>query len=166
MELRPARVDDAAALAEVHVRAWQAAYAHIFGTAALAEIDVEARAVIWRRWLGDRRPREAVFVAEEAAGPVAFSWVGENRETSEQGELYAIYALPEAWGGGAGPALMAAALGALRSLAFRSAALWVLDDNPRARRFYEREGWSVDGGRRTSEHLGVETAEVRYRIEL
>ena len=124
------------------------------------------RAANWRRWLSDRRPRRAVFVAEEAARPVAFSWVGESREAADEGELYAIYALPEAWGSGAGPALMAAAVGALRSAGFRSAALWVLDDNPRARRFYEREGWSVDGARRTSEHLGVETAEVRYRIDL
>jgi GNAT superfamily N-acetyltransferase len=70
--------------------------------------------------------------------------------------------VPEAWSSGAGAALMASALEALRS--YSSATLWVLADNPRARRFYEREGWVLDGGRREEEILGVDVAEVRYRI--
>jgi GNAT superfamily N-acetyltransferase len=82
------------------------------------------------------------------------------------GELYAIYALPEAWGSGAGPALMKAALGALRDRGFATAQLWVLEDNPRARRFYEREGWTDDGGRREEEFLGVPITEIRYCITL
>ena len=67
---------------------------------------------------------------------------------------------------GAGPALMAAALEAMRASGFGAASLWVLDDNPRARRFYEREGWTADGGRREEEFLGVPITEVRYRIKL
>ena len=165
-EVRAAGLDDAAALAEVHVRTWQAAYEHVFGRERLAGLDVEARAAHWRLWLSEPQPHEAVFVAEEAGRPVAFSWAGESREAADLGELYAIYALPEAWGSGAGPALMASALAALREAGFRAAVLWVLDDNPRARRFYEREGWATDGARREGEHLGVATAEVRYRIEL
>ena len=49
---------------------------------------------------------------------------------------------------------------------FRTATLWVLEDNPRARRFYEREGWQLDGGRREGRHLDAPTLEVRYRITL
>jgi hypothetical protein len=40
----------------------------------------------------------------------------------------------------------------------------VLEDNPRARRFYEREGWALDGGRKEEELLGTIVAEVRYRL--
>jgi len=167
VEVRPARVEDAAAIADVHVRTWQGAYAHVFGAEQLAQLDVGARAASWRHWLEEPLPHWAVFVAEEQDGPVAaFAWVGESREAAGEGELYAIYALPEAWGSGAGPALMDAALAALCGLGFREAVLWVLEDNPRARRFYEREGWHADGGRREGEHLGVTAAEVRYRIEL
>jgi hypothetical protein len=39
----------------------------------------------------------------------------------------------------------------------------VLDDNPRARRFYEREGWAPDGRTKREELLDVEITEVRYR---
>jgi len=93
---------------------------------------------------------------------VGFAWTGDSRDEPGKGELFAIYVVPEAWGSGAGSALMASALEALRS--YSSATLWVLEDNPRARRFYEREGWSLDGGRRDEEFLGVTVAEVRYRI--
>jgi hypothetical protein len=42
----------------------------------------------------------------------------------------------------------------------------VLDDNPRARRFYEKHGWSPDGATKTGRDLGINTAEVRNRISL
>jgi ribosomal protein S18 acetylase RimI-like enzyme len=61
---------------------------------------------------------------------------------------------------------MATALAALRASGFETASLWVLEDNPRAQRFYEREGWQRDGGRREEELLGVQTTEIRYRIAL
>jgi RimJ/RimL family protein N-acetyltransferase len=49
---------------------------------------------------------------------------------------------------------------------WRDATLWVLEDNPRARRFYEREGWSPDGEAKSDAFLGVRVNEVRYRIHL
>lgn len=97
---------------------------------------------------------------------VGFASCGESRDAAGEGELYAIYALPAAWGSGVGPALMAAALGALRTGGFATASLWVLEDNPRARRFYEREGWRSDGRRREEEFLGVPVTEVSYGIAL
>ncbi|MBV8259274.1 MAG: GNAT family N-acetyltransferase [Actinobacteria bacterium] len=166
MEVRPARVEDAAALAEIHVRTWQAAYEHVFGAERLATIDLERRVGQWQRWLAEPQPHWRVFAAAEDERVVGFSWLGESRTAADEGELYAIYVLPESWGSGPGPALMAATLEALREDGFRGALLWVLEDNPRARRFYEREGWTTDGTRREEEFLGVEVAEVRYRITL
>jgi hypothetical protein len=42
------------------------------------------------------------------------------------------------------------------------AILWVLDDNPRARRFYELAGWAADGTAREIELFGFRFPEVRY----
>ena len=58
---------------------------------------------------------------------------------------------------------MQAGLDAMRARGYRDAVLWVLDDNPRARRFYEREGWALDGRTKREEFLGVAITEVRYR---
>jgi ribosomal protein S18 acetylase RimI-like enzyme len=65
-----------------------------------------------------------------------------------------------------GTALMAAGIEALRELGYSEVILWVLEDNPRARRFYEREGWALDGSRKDDEFLGVPVTEVRYRRSL
>ena len=156
MEIRRASVSDAAEIAAVHVRTWQAAYQNVFGTERLAGLDTPRRIAGWTRALEEG---ESIFVADDDGSVVGFVALGAC-------EVRAIYALPEAWGSGAGPDLMRAAIAQLRDDGCVEAFLWVLEDNPRARRFYEREGWSLDGGRREGEHLGLETAEMRYRIEL
>jgi len=162
-EVRRARLEDAAAIAAVHVRTWRTAYEHVFGAERLAAIDLDAREEQWRQRLGEPEWQEVVLVVEDESSIVGFASCGESRDAPGEGELYAIYVLPESWGSGAGPVLLAAALAALGE-DFKRASLWVLEENPRARRFYEREGWTLDGGRREEEFLGVQINEVRYRI--
>ena len=159
--IRRAQSRDAEALAHVHVRTWQAAYEHVFGAERLSGIDVERRREIWNRALADERI--AVWVAEDQGRTVGFVSIGDSRDSDADGELFAIYVLPQAWGTGAAASLMREALAALRER-YRTAILWVLEDNPRARRFYEREGWTLDGGRKEDEFLGLPVAEVRYRV--
>jgi GNAT superfamily N-acetyltransferase len=151
-------------IAEVHTRSWQAAYEHVFGAERLAGIDIERRRAMWERTLGD--PERDVVVFEEDGAVVAFVGSFPSRDPDAEGELGEIYALPEAWGKGIGHALMEACLGALRERGYADAILWVLGDNPRARAFYEREGWRLDGAEKTETFLGVEVRELRYRIAL
>jgi ribosomal protein S18 acetylase RimI-like enzyme len=160
VEVRRARASDAAAIAEVHARAWRAAYEHVFGAERLATRQPDV--ALWTRILTNERVEVNVATADEDR-IVAFVSVGPSRDDDAEGELYAIYALPEAWGTGASPALMQVGVAALRAAGYRDAILYVLDDNPRARRFYEREGWTLDGGTKSDEFFGVEVVELRYR---
>ena len=161
MRVRTATPADARAIAEVHVRTWQHAYAHVFPADFLEALSVDRRADWWTR--AATTSPEDLFVAEEDGRIVGFASVGRSEDEEEAGELYAIYVEPPHWGTGAGAALMDAAVERLRAAGFDHAILWVLDDNPRARRFYERHGWSVDGRRR--ERIGdVDVDEVRYRL--
>jgi GNAT superfamily N-acetyltransferase len=162
LDVRPGRPEDAAAVAAVHVRTWQAAYEHAFGAERLAVLDEQLPRRV-ERWERILRDEGGVWVAEDGGRIVGFASIGPEREDAALGELYAIYVLPEAWGSGAGPALMAEAVPALRA-GYGESVLWVLEDNPRARRFYEREGWEADGARKTDTFLGVEVSEVRYRL--
>jgi RimJ/RimL family protein N-acetyltransferase len=52
-----------------------------------------------------------------------------------------------------------------RAARYQSVVLWVLKDNTRARRFYERAGFAPDGATHVLEGLGGVT-EVRYRLAL
>ena len=162
MRVRAAVPGDAEAIAAVHVAAWQEAYAHVFPAEVLGALDPAPRARHWREGI---RTGWTVLVTDDGSGFVS---VGPARDADEPelGELYAIYVTPERWGSGAGRALMAAAVEALRAARFSEAVLWVLEDNPRARRFYERAGWAVDGAAKEEEFLGTRVREVRYRISL
>jgi ribosomal protein S18 acetylase RimI-like enzyme len=159
--IRPARPEDAAAVADVHTRTWQAAYEHVFGAERLATIDVSRR----RALAEDSIASGGTAVAERDGRIVGFAVVGPSTDVEGEGELFMIYVLPEAWGTSAARGLMEAAKERLR-VQYREATLYVLDDNPRARRFYEREGWALDGVTKTGEFLGLPVAEVRYRISL
>jgi ribosomal protein S18 acetylase RimI-like enzyme len=164
VQIRRARLEDAAAIAAVHVRTWQSAYEHVFGAERLAGLDLAAREGLVRRFATD--PGQDAFVAEDDDGRiVGFVATGPPEEEGEERELYAIYVLPEAWGTEAGSGLMRAAVEAMRARGAADAILWVLDDNPRARRFYEREGWYADGSAE-SEYLGLTVPLVRYRLTL
>ena len=51
-------------------------------------------------------------------------------------------------------------------LGFDSAMLWVLEDNARAREFYEAAGWEPDGGRQLERIISTDLYEVRYAKRL
>lgn len=168
MNVRLAEPEDAAAIARVHLETWRTGYEHVFGRERLAELteQLPAREARWTRNLAEGR--STTFVAVADGDVVGFASVGAAREEDNPaaGELWAIYVLPAHWGRGAGRALLAEATEHLRAQGYAEAMLWVLGDNPRARRFYERSGWRTDGGVKDETHLGLELAEVRYRRKL
>jgi hypothetical protein len=55
--------------------------------------------------------------------------------------------------------------GRLRDAGLGQATRWVLQDNPRARSFYEAAGWCTEDTR-SEIILGMEVAEIRYRKRL
>lgn len=170
--VRDAEPKDAEDIARVHVASWQVAYEHIFPAEALARLDdaADRRAAFWLREIEAHVPLSSTLVAEDADGIIGFVDVrpsrDEDAEPERTGELTAIYVAPRAWGTGAGRFLMAEALERLRTSEFEDATLWVLEDNPRARRFYEVAGWRADGRVKEDEFLQTPVREVRYRIKL
>ena len=61
------------------------------------------------------------------------------------GELVSLYAHPDYWGQGYGSAVMEEVLRRLEKSGYPSCFLYVLRENNRARRFYEKHGFAWDG---------------------
>ena len=166
-ELRRATGADAAAVAAMHVQAWQTAYRGIVPDAFLDGLDVGARA---SRYAFDRSgPGDPeTWIAVEGDDVVGMVSVSPSRDDDLPGlgEVQALYVAPDRWRSGAGSALMARAERLLTDAGFTEALLWVLEDNARGRRFYEVAGWEVDGRVKTVEIGGRELGEVRYRKTL
>lgn len=78
------------------------------------------------------------------------------------GEVISIYLLPEHMGKGYGKHLLAAAVTELRKQGYADIFLWVLEENSRARHFYERFGFSPTGDFLETEIGGKPLREVRY----
>lgn len=162
--VRPAAPEDAAAIGDAHVQAWRAAYAGLMPQDYLDALSVERRAAGWRRLLEE--PREGSHVAVVLLGGrvAGFAGFGRCRDggPAEHGELYAINLHPGAWGLGAGTALLSFAERELAHMRHTTAVLWVAPGNARARRFYERRGWTAEDVERTAEVDGVTVPEIRY----
>jgi ribosomal protein S18 acetylase RimI-like enzyme len=136
----------------------------------LDSLSVADRARMWRQALeSGGRPRSRRLVAVDEGGVVVgFVVAGpaEGDHASPTGEVFAINVHPDHWGDGAGSLLLDAAVDSLQDEGFTEAVLWVHPENQRARRFYERHGWTCDDLERTQEVLGVSVPELRYRRNL
>jgi GNAT superfamily N-acetyltransferase len=169
--IRAARVADAAQIAVVHVRSWQAAYRGLLPQAYLDGLDPAQRVGRWERTLAEGMVgRAGVLVADAGGTLLGFVGYSPSRDGDADpdriGEIGAIYLLSNAWGKGIGTLLMNAALACLAEAKFSQVTLWVLDTNVRARRFYEAGGWSADGAHKLDESRGFSVAQVRYRRSL
>jgi GNAT superfamily N-acetyltransferase len=165
--VRRAAVDDAAEVARVHIETWRVAYAHVFPTDYLAGLSIEDRTERWRENLATSETD--VFVAESEERVIGFAAAGPARDehkSAPPAELFALYVDPQEWGKGLGRSLLERVETALRDRGFEEAGLWVLEDNPRARRFYEKAGWVADGATDTYSRAGIDAPDVRYRKRL
>lgn len=150
--IRPLRAGDADALALVHVTSWRETYGGLVPEEMYGEAALEQRRSMWtgaiERTLAGQA-RSTVRVAEVDGRIVGFASAGPSRPGIQKRpvELGMIYTLAEVQGRGIGDALMDAVLGD------RPAQLWVAEENPRARRFYTRHGFTWDGTRKLDEHI-------------
>jgi GNAT superfamily N-acetyltransferase len=158
---RWAIVDDAPALAEVHVATWRRAYKGIFSDEFLDSLDRERRERWWHRFIADGA-RVHVVGDDRVVG---FCHAGVSDEAG-WGEVFAIYVHPSHWGLGLGRELLHAGQETIAESGLHRALLWVLEANRRGRAFYERQGWEVGKPFRVEEIGGVQVTEVRYEIDL
>ena len=155
-------------MAQVHVRAWQAGYRNLLPDEYLDGLRAEDRAARY-----DFASRDAgqpsTLVALDGDTICGFATVAPaaQGDAPGYGELCGLYVLPERWRTGIGGALVRAARERLLLLGYRQAVLWVLVGNTRAERFYyEHDGWTNDGLRRTATVWDATVEEIRYSRDL
>jgi ribosomal protein S18 acetylase RimI-like enzyme len=134
---------------------------------ALSALSVKDRERTWHEGLLGSKGR--ALVAEEGGRVIGFAGFGPSRNEHAppgEGEVYALYVLPDRWRSGVGGRLLAAAERSLSDAGFEAAILWVLDSNDGARRFYEALGWRTDEAHRHETLEGIALSEIRYRRKL
>lgn len=154
---------DCRAVAQIHVEAWRVAYDGIVPSDYLAALSVDKRETAWRTAIERGTPR--VLVArtdEDVVGWIAYGRCRDDGSGPDVAEIWAIYVAPTAWSTGVGQALWKAACRDLQEQGFRSVTLWVIRDNARAIRFYERSGFAIEADSAKEFELGgAQITEVR-----
>lgn len=144
IRLRPAAVDDAAAIAKVHVETWRDAYAGILPAEMLIGMSLRRHTGIWRALLLRRGARDGITVALVDNAIVGFGSAGLARGAwpAGTGEVHTLYVLPDYQNIGLGRALLRALFDGLRRRGMRSAVIWVVAENP-SQFFYETVGGTL-----------------------
>jgi GNAT superfamily N-acetyltransferase len=186
ISIRRGSATDAQGIAQVRRDSWHAAYEGIIPTPTIDRATTLGAAAAnpppYRRTVVAEAGEHPAVVGYASFGPertVASAFVSPGSGATANpsgpltadglaglvGELYALYVTPDWWSTGTGRALMDHVLTALRGEGYPRVVLWVLADNKRARRFYERAGFTPDGGTNVITGLGG-VLEIRYTRDL
>ena len=164
MQVRAAGLPDAPSIARVHIDSWRATYTGIVPERFLADLSHADRESWWEAILRTDPPAISTFVAETPGNEVVgFAGGGPEREGNRtyRAELYAIYVFEAYQRRGLGRLLTSALASEFLATGLTSMLLWVLEDNPAARAFYESLG-GVELESKTITIGGKDLVEVSY----
>ncbi|MCR4632781.1 MAG: GNAT family N-acetyltransferase [Erysipelotrichaceae bacterium] len=149
-------VEEIKGKAYVHWKSWHEAYAGIIDREYLDKLSLE------RCEKMAFSQADQIIIAKENGSVIGFIGYGSSKEeTPEAGVIFALYVLAEYYGRGVGRKLMDAGLKQIER--FPRVRLWVLKENERAIRFYEKCGFVRDGMEKTDPHVAA--AEIRMTLD-
>lgn len=150
-------------LARIHVDSWRAAYRELLPEATLQAFSYQWREECFRESLASGP--EETYVFQLNGEIVGFLTLGAARDpdldAKRTGEIWGIYLSAHQWRTGIGRELIGEGEKILRSRSFERVVLWVLENNRRARKFFEATGFVLDGESRPVD-WGIPLRAVRY----
>ena len=153
--------DNAFVISNIYEKSWKYAYRNIIPQDFLDSIPA-------RKW-ADKVTAEGIYslVLTEEDIPIGTASFCQSRweKYSDYGEIVSIYFLPEYIGKGYGGYLLRACQSELKKLGFRRILLRVLEDNHRARRFYEKCGFAFSEDCQEEQIGGKKLRELMYVYE-
>lgn len=163
MEVRDARPEDARAVEQVRVDGWRVAYLGLVARDLLADLVVEDDrvAALTAAFAGPAAHEVNLVAAQDGAVLAMARLCGcrdEDGVPEAVAELRALYVAPGSWARGLGGRLLDEGFARMPQPV---QVLWTLEGNTRARRFYERRGFVLEGAGRVR-NLGEAASEVRY----
>jgi len=158
MEIRKVtKTDDFNAISRIYALSWKAAYKNIVPQQYLDEISENN----WADKL--RNSRYDAYILIENGEYIGTSSICAARDEKMYGwgEIISIYLLPEYFGKGYGKPLFDNSVNALVGMGYDKIYVWVLEQNIRARKFYEKNGFLLFD-KKLITIGGKDLPEVRY----
>lgn len=160
--IREAEPGDAEAIADLVMRSWRAAYPGMVDQDVLDGLALPEQTA---KWLAVIEGSMTVLVAaprEVIVGVIAIAKPSRDAdEWKDVAELVAVYVDPDRLRGGAGTAMLEAALDRLRQQKASDVTVWTLNNNDLALAFYAQFGFKRDG--KVRDEAGWHEPDVRLR---
>lgn len=150
--------DEIYEVSNVYEQSWRYAYKGIIPQSYLDSIPVGQ----WVEHL--RQEGRHTLVAVEHNRIIGTSSFSKSRfsKFEDYGEIISIYFLPEYTGKEYGRLLLNRAAEELKNLGYDCIFLWVLEDNHKARHFYEKNGFVLSGEEKLANIGGKDLKEIMY----
>lgn len=166
--VRPARPEDARAVAVVQASAWEAAYADLLPG---GRLDLAAATETWRAAVeAPPTPAHRLLVAVERDAVVGLAALGPaddaDLDPATAAELLVLAVAATASGRGHGSRLLNAAADTWRRGGASDAVAWLCPQDVALVRLLESAGWAADGSRRTLTTGHALVHQVRLRTDL
>ena len=134
---------------------WHDAYEGIISKEYLDALSLEKCEDVAFRW------PDNILIAKNDDRVIGFTGYGTRPDVPDVGEIFSMYVLPEYYGKGVSRLLMEARLEKLSQ--YNDVTLWVLKENHRAIRFYEKCGFTADGSELFEPRLKATEIRMVYR---
>lgn len=160
ISIRLAMPEDAEYCADIHAKSWSFAYNGILSTE-IINVQNFRRPMMWTKLLANNTDSHYVITYNNTIiGFFTIAIPRDNDLKESSYEIVGLYLTPDYVGAGYGHQAMEWIKTEIQCRGYNKICLWVLEDNNRARRFYEKSGFRTDGKIRPS---GLdETQEIRY----
>ena len=157
MNIRRMEPCDADEVARLYVKSWQAGYKGLLPQYYLDLLSPD-------RWKDKFAGLPGSFVLTEGGVIAGHSCArpAADERMPGWGEVHTLYVLPEYWGKGFGTALLDNSVKWLEQQGFDRIYLWALDTNARARRLYEKYGFTATSDALLCQVGNAEVTDIRY----
>ena len=136
MEIRKTKKsDDINAIGKIYEKSWKFAYNGIIPKDYLDSISGDK----WFSHFGNKSMNSLVLIENNEFIGTSSYCKSRSEEFKNFGEIVSIYLLPEYIGKGYGKKLFEATISKLVDIGYKDIFLWVLEENMRARYFYENQ---------------------------
>lgn len=159
MEIRHMKQsDDKFAVSRIYEEGWRFAYKDIIPQAYLERIPSGH----WVPYLDKEDVHTLVLIENDIFVGTSSYCKSRFSDFDNFGEIISIYFLPEYIGKGYGKQLLNAVVAELAKLGYRDIFLWALEENHRARKFYEKAGFISSNNYLDDNIGGKELRQIQY----
>jgi len=156
--IREIQPNDIGHVSRIYARSWKAAYAGLVPQAYLDDLKEDR----WSPILAKSGFTSLVLLDDGRY--IGTSSFGSARDETLPGwgEIVSIYLMPQYYGQGYGEKLLDAVVSSLAQEGYADIYLWVLSENRRARRFYEKHHFRHNGDTKRIKIGGAQLPALRY----